>query len=156
MEASAQWRSSRATTTVRSAAASAGLAQLGQQAGQFLLLPGGRGGELVGQFAAQGAQGRGERGERQSVGADLHAAAECHDGALPAGGGGELLDQPGLADPGLATDQQRLRLARGGAGERIVQRVQFLDATHEHRTDGPGLHEPEHRTRVRRRGTGFQ
>lgn len=110
--------------------------------------PSGRGGQRVGQFAAQRAQGGGEGGEGQSVRADLDTAAERHDRAPAAGRGGELLDQPGLADTGLAAQQQRLRLARGGAGERIVQRVQFVGATDEDRTDGPGLHTREHVTRV--------
>ena len=125
-----------------------GFAQFGQQPGQFLLLSRCRGGQFGGQGAAQGAQGRGERGERQAVGADLDAAAECHDGPGAAGSGGELLDQPCLAHTGLAADEQRLRLPRGGAGERVVQRVQLVGAADEHRTDGPGLHGPEHRTGV--------
>ena len=124
------------------ARARAWLAQLGQQPGQFLLLARGRGGQFVGQFAAQGAQGGGEGGEGQAVGADLDTAAERDDGALAAGGGGELLDEPGLADAGLAAEQQRLRLARGGAGERVVQAVQLVGAADEHGTDGPGLHGP--------------
>ena len=59
----------------------AGLAQLGQQPGQFLLLAGGGGGQLVGQLPAQGAQGGGEGREGQPVGADLDTAAERDDGA---------------------------------------------------------------------------
>ena len=126
----------------------AGLAEFGQQPGQFLLLPGGRGGQFGGQGAAQGAQGGGERGERQSVGADLDAAAERHDGPAVAGRGGELLDQPCLAHARLAADEQRLRLARGGPGERVPQGAQLFGAADEHGTDGPGLHGPEHRTPV--------
>lgn len=75
-----------------------GLADLGQQPGQFLLLARRRRGQFVGQGAPQSTQGGGEGGEGQSVGADLDAAAEGDDRALTAGGGGELLDEPGLAD----------------------------------------------------------
>ena len=61
--------------------APAGPGQLGQEPGEFVLLAVGRGGELVGQVPAQGAQGGGEGGEGQAVGADLDAAAERDDGA---------------------------------------------------------------------------
>ncbi len=142
------------------------LGQFGQQPGQFLLLPCGGRGQLFGQVAAQGAQRGGERCEGQSVGTDLDAAAQRHDGAPPMRCGGELLDEAGLADAGLAAEQQGLRLSPGGgrpgggtargAGERVVQRVQFAGAADEHGTDGPGLHGPEHRTRVRQRVTGFR
>lgn len=111
------------------------LAQLGEQPGQFLFLACGRGGQFVGQFAAQGAQRRGERGERQAVGADLDAAAEHDDGALTGGGRRELLDEAGLADPCLTADHPCLRLARGGTGERVVQRLQLACATDEHGAD---------------------
>ncbi len=131
------------------------LAQLGQQPGQLLLLPRGRGGQLFGQVAAQGPQCGGEGREGQAVGADLDAAAERDDGPLAGGRGGELLDEPGLPDAGLTAEQQRLRLAGGGAGERVVQYVQFVGPADEHRTDGPGLHSAEHRTGIRHGGTGY-
>src|SRR5690606_35701379 len=130
-------------------------AEFGQQPGQFLLLALGGGREFAGQFAAQPAQGGGQGGEGQSVGAYLDTAAECHDGAPAPGRGGELLDEAGLADACLAGDQQRLRFARGGTGERVVQRAQFASAADEHGTDGPGLQCPEQRTHHRQRGTGF-
>lgn len=132
-----------------------GLADLGQQPGQFVLLSGGGRGQLVGQLPAQGAQRGGEGGERKAVGADLDAAAEGDDGARAGGGAGELLDEAGLADARLAADDQRLRLARGGTGERVVQRLQLGGAADEHGTYGAALHGPEHRTRRGRRGTGF-
>ena len=125
-----------------------GLPQLGQQPGEFLLLAGRGGGQLVRQGPAQGAQRGGEGGEGQPVGADLDTAAERDDGSPAVGRGGELLDEPGLADPGLAADQQRLRLARGGAGERVVQDGQLVGAADEDGADGPGLHGGEHRTGV--------
>ncbi|CAM5318640.1 hypothetical protein SALBM135S_07046 [Streptomyces alboniger] len=138
--------------------------QFGQEPGEFLLLALGRGGQFLGEAAAQGAQGGGEGGERQAVRADLDAAAERDNGALPLGRRRELLHQAGLADARLPAEQQRLRLARArvprscrrgarGAGERFVQYAQFIGAADEHRADGPGLHSGEHRTVFRRRGT---
>lgn len=145
------------------------LAQLGEQPGQFLFLSGGRGGQFVGQSAAQGAQRGGEGREGQSVGADLDAAAERDDRARAHGLGGELLDQAGLAHPGLTAEQQRLRAAapvspasrrpRGTptrcAGQRLAQHLQFVGSTDEHRTDGPGLHIAEHRTTLGHSGTDY-
>lgn len=126
-------------------AVAAGLAQLGQEPGQFALLAGAGGGHLIGQDAAQGAQGRGEGGVRQAVGADLDAAPDGDDGVAAGGDGEELLDQPGLADPRLAADEQGLRFAaepsgrtggfRGGAGERAGERVEFAGAADEHGAD---------------------
>lgn len=132
------------------------LPQFGQQPGEFLLLAGRGGGQFVRQGPAQGAQCGGERGERQSVGADLDTAAERDDGAPAVGGGGELLDESGLADPGLTADEQRLWLSRGGAGERVVQGVQLVGSTDEDGADGPGLHGGEHRTRVGGRPSGYR
>lgn len=133
-----------------------GLAELGQQPGQFLLLAHGRRGEFVGQLPPQGPQRGGERREGQPVRADLDAAAEGEDGALATRLVVELLDEPGLADSGLARDEQRLRLSRGGAGERMGKCGQFAGATDEHGADGPGLHAAEHRTEVRAVGGEFQ
>ncbi len=126
--------------------AGGGDGELGQQPGQFLLLPVGGGRELVGQFPAQLAQGRGEGGEGQAVGADLHASAEGDDPAPVADGGGELLHEAGLAHPGLAADQQRLRFTGAGPDERVDQGGEFGGAADEDGTDGLGLHAPEHRT----------
>lgn len=103
--------------------AGGGDGEFGQQPGQFLLLAVGGGRELVGQRAAQLAQGRGEGGEGQAVGADLHASAEGDDPAPVADDGGELLDQAGLPHPGLAADQQRLGFtgaARPNASIRVA------------------------------------
>ncbi len=135
--------------------AGGGDGELGQQPGQFLLLPVGGGRELVGQCAAQLAQGGGEGGEGQAVGADLHASSEGDDPAPVADGGGELLHQAGLAHPGLAADQQRLRLTGAGPGKGVDQGGEFGGAADEHGTDGLGLHAPEHRTRARHRRSGF-
>lgn len=96
--------------------AGGGDGEFGQQPGQFLLLPVGGGRELLGQLSAQPAQSRGEGGEGQAVGADLHASAEGDDPAPVADGGGELLHEAGLAHPGLAADQQRLRFTGSRPG----------------------------------------
>lgn len=122
-------------------------AQAGQQAGEFALAAGGRGDQFVAEPAVQGAQDRRDGGERQSVRADLHAGADGGHGPRPVlRRGEELLDEPGLADAGLAADHQRLRLARMSAGERGGEAGQFAGATDEHRADRQVLHGPEHRT----------
>jgi hypothetical protein len=123
-------------------------AQPGQQAGEFALAAGGRGHQFVAEPAVQGAQDRRDGRERQSVRADFHAGADGRHGlpSVLAGRGQELLDEPGLADPGLAADDQRLRLARVSAGERGGEAGQFTGAADEHRADGLVLHGPEHRT----------
>jgi len=60
---------------------------------------------------------------RVQAAVDAIASPGLHDGppevllhALLAGGGGQLLDQPGLADPGLPAHQRHQRLAGGGTG----------------------------------------
>jgi hypothetical protein len=75
--------------------------------------------------ARRSAQGGDGGGERQGVGAGVDAAAGRDDSSPARGGGRELLDEPGLADAGLAADQDGLRQARTGPGERAVQGVQF-------------------------------
>lgn len=110
-------------------------AQLGEDPGQFALLALGRRGDLLGQQPPQAAQGGGEGREGQSVAADLHTAADRDDRVVTARAGDQLLDEPGLADPRLTADEQRLRLADGGAGERIGEYGQLAVATDEHRTD---------------------
>ena len=88
------------------------LPQLRQQPRQLVLLPGGGRGQLLGQLPVQRAQGGREGRERQPVRADLDTAADRDDGLAAARLGEQLLDEPGLADPGLTADEQRLRLAR--------------------------------------------
>lgn len=126
-------------------AVTAGLAELGEQPGQFALLAGAGGGHLLGQGAAQGAQGGGEGGVRQALGADLDAAADGDDGVAAGRDGQELLHEAGLADAGLAADEQGLGRAEepsggaggflGGAGERAGERVEFAGAADEHGAD---------------------
>lgn len=128
---------------------SRGLPQFGQDAGEFALLARDGGGQLVAQMPVEGVQDRGERGEGQSFGADLDAAAERHEGAPGARGLAELLDEAGLSDPCLTSDQQRLGLAgHRDAIECLPQHGEFGRAADEHGTDGPGLHVAEHRTGV--------
>lgn len=110
-------------------------AQLGQDPRQFAFLAVRGGGDLLGQQSPQAAQGRGEGREGQAVAADLHTAADRDDGAVAAGHRDQLLDEPRLADPRLTADEQRLRLARGGAGERFGECGQLAVATDEHGTD---------------------
>ena len=63
--------------------------------------------ELVGpDLAHEVAQHRRERPERQPVGPQLQASADQHPRARRPRLAGELADQPGLADPGLAPDEQ--------------------------------------------------
>ncbi|CAM5504188.1 hypothetical protein SCYAM73S_06196 [Streptomyces cyaneofuscatus] len=112
-----------------------GLAELGEEPGQLALLSGARGGHLLGQGAAQGAQGGGKRGVRQPFGADLHAAADGHHGVAPGRPAGELLHQPGLADARLTADQQCLRFTGPGAGERFGERTELRGASDEPGTD---------------------
>lgn len=97
--------------------------------------PAAGGGHLLGQGPAQGAQGGGERGERQSVGPDLDAGPDGDDGVAPFGRRDELLDQAGLADACLAADQQCLRVAGRGARERLGERGELLCAPDEHGAD---------------------
>ncbi len=126
-----------------------GLAQFGQNAGEFPFLAGDGGRQILRQPRVEGVQHRGEGGVGQALGADLDAAAERDQRPLGTGGFGELLDQPGLADPGLTADEDRLRLTGLlDTGERLAQRGQLGRAADEHGTDGPGLHAAEHRTEV--------
>ncbi len=83
------------------------------------------------QLAGQAAQRRGDRRERQALLAERHAAAAQHPHVLPVGGGGELVGQPGLADPRLPADQRHPRLAVGGARQQLAQPRQLLGATDE-------------------------
>jgi hypothetical protein len=85
--------------------------------------------KLVGvQLVDQGPQRLGHRRERQPLLAQRHATATQHTGALPAGGGGQLLDQAGLSDPRLPADQRDQWLAGGGPREQLAQPRQLLGA----------------------------
>jgi hypothetical protein len=58
----------------------------------------------------QGAQRLGHRGIRQVSVGEGNAAASQHHGPGAGRVAGELLDQAGLAHPGLASDHHRCRL----------------------------------------------
>lgn len=129
-----------------------GFAEVGQEPGEFALLPGGAGGELLGEQAAQGAQHGGERGEGQSFGAALHAGAEGDEGPVSGGFGGELLQEPGLADAGLAADQQGPGFSCPYLRQRPAEGVEFCGASDEDRADRLVFHAGEHRIRLPHRG----
>ena len=63
------------------------------------------------EFPHQVAEHRGERAERQPVGPEFQALAGQYPAARRTRARRELGHQPGLADPGLATDKQRGRAA---------------------------------------------
>ena len=120
------------------------LAELGEQPGQVALAAGGRGLELGAQRAVQSAQRGGQRRVRQALGADLQTAAERGDRSPVAGPLQELLQQPGLADAGLAADQHGLRAAGARAAQRVGQFGDLAAAADEDGTDRYLLHGGEH------------
>jgi hypothetical protein len=85
------------------------------------------------QLDGQAPQRLDDRRERHALLAQRHAAATQHPQTLPAGGGGQLLDQPGLADPRLPAEQrhQRLVVAVGGTRQQVAQPRQLLGAADE-------------------------
>ncbi len=133
-----------------------GVAQFGKDPGEFVLLAGGRGGQLLGEQAVQGPQGRRKRGEGKSLRPDLHTASDGDDGAAPVRLAEELLGEAGLADPGLSADEHRLRLPAFGAGQCVGEHGQFIGSADEHRADRSGLHAAEHRTDVLSGGTRYR
>jgi hypothetical protein len=106
--------------------------EVGHQAGQ---LGAGRASDRLQlgrvEVAGQAAQRLDQRGERQALLAQRHAAAAQHPHTLPAGGGGQLLGQPGLAHPGLPADQRHQRLTGGGTRQQVTQPRQLLGAADE-------------------------
>jgi hypothetical protein len=111
--------------------------QIGQQTRQLRLPARCGGGHLrLSEGAVQAAQGGGEGRERQPVRAQFEAASDCRGGSGRARGAQELLQQPALAHARLAGQQQRLRLARVGAGERIGEQNQLVAAADEDGADG--------------------
>ncbi len=133
--------------------AARGLAELGQDPGELVLLAGGGSGQLLWEQPVQRAQGRRKRGEGKPLRPDLHTAADGHDGSVPAGLAEELLGEAGLADSGLSPDEQRLRLPAGGARQCVGEYGQFVGSADEHRADRSGLHAAEHRTGALAGGT---
>jgi hypothetical protein len=121
-------------------------AEVGQQPGQLGARRTGDRLELGRvQLAGQAVQRLHHRRERQALPTQRHAAATQHPHPLLAGGGGQLLDQAGLADPRLSADQRHQGLAVGGAREQLAQPRQLLGAADEApgrdlvRHDGPSM-----------------
>jgi hypothetical protein len=83
------------------------------------------------EVAGQPAQGLGDRRERHALLAQGDAAATQHPHALVGGGDGQLVGQPGLADPRLPADQCHQRLAVRGMREQAAQPRQLLGAADE-------------------------
>ena len=91
--------------------------------------------ELVGELAHDARERRiGNRFSRFGAVAGQHARP---GGARPPG---ELRQQPGLADPGLAADERRARSAGGCRGERGLEDPQLVRATDEHGARDAGRH----------------
>ena len=128
------------------------LTELGQQPGQ---LPGRAAGQQVGdtgraQVPDQLAEHGGERGERQAVRAQLQAAAGQYPGAVAAGPGGELGQQPGFADASLPADQDGRRVTVARLGQRGGQRGQLGGPADQHGTRHAHYH--QHASFPRRAG----
>ena len=119
-----------------SPASLSGRAELRQQPGEVTGDAGQQPGHAVGaQVADQLAQHRGERRERQAVGAEFHAAAGQHPGPGRPRARRELAHQPGLAHARLAADQDHRRAVPAGRGEGSVQDRQLARAPDQ---DGAG------------------
>ena len=94
--------------------------------------------ELAGQVVEQGH----ERPVRGGAAVDGHAGPLGHPCAGPAGPGHELVDQPGLADPGLAGEQHGARGAGPGRVERGLEHPHLIGPADERRTRHPLPHPP--------------
>ena len=95
---------------------------VGEQAGEFGLPAGYCAGDRRGtELGAQAAQGRRERRERKALTAEFQAASDGDGGPLRARRGEELLQEPCLAEPGLAGEQEVLR-----TGLSLLQRLAEL------------------------------
>ncbi len=109
-------------------------AELRQEPGQFALLAGGCRGASSAPSWRRRARRAVENGAKGSPSAPISTQPPTAMTAPErAGRGEELLDQPGLADPRLTADQQRLRFPGGGAGERGFERGQLGGPTDEYR-----------------------
>ena len=95
---------------------------------------------LGGRLAHERAQRVRERAERQALAAHLDAAAGEDPRARLARALGGLLDEPRLADAGLATEEHDRGIARDGSVERRRQRRQLGIPADEDRTDQSACH----------------
>jgi hypothetical protein len=122
-------------TGARDGGADGGLAgpgEVGQQPAQ--LMAGGTGDRLqLGrvQVVSEAAQRLDDRRERQPLLAQRRTAAAQHPHALPVGGGGELLGQPGLAHPGLPAVHRHQRPTGSGERQQLAQPRQLGGAADE-------------------------
>ena len=73
----------------------------------------------------QRAQRVDQRRQRQALGAQLHALPGEHQEPRAGRPLGQLPDQPGLADPGLAADDRERGLLRPGPVHQRAQRRQL-------------------------------
>ncbi|GAA1370643.1 hypothetical protein GCM10009612_60690 [Streptomyces beijiangensis] len=121
------------------------LTELGQQPGQLALLPGDGRVELVAELAAQGAQGGRDRVIRQGVGAGFDTAAPGDDSPVRGSTAEKLLDQPGLADAGLAPHEEGTGLSGIRPGQGLAEDGQFGVAAYEDRAYVTAFHKIEHR-----------
>src|SRR4030095_11608817 len=101
--------------------------RLGQQPAQAGQGRGQRRGHLgLAGAGAEVAEGVDERHVGEAHVADLHAAADQHPDPAALGPGGELVEQPGLADAGVAGDQPDRRPAALGPVEQAEQALELL------------------------------
>ena len=101
--------------------------RLGQEPAQAGHSRGQQGGHLgLARSGAEVAEGVHEGHVREANVADLHAAADQHPDAAALGPGGELVEQPGLADAGVAGDQPDGRAAALGPAEQGDQVAELL------------------------------
>jgi len=78
-----------------------------------------------------------DRGVGQPAAAELDATADQHPGARRLGPCRQLGDEAGLADAGLAAEQDDRRLARAGTLEGRLQPAQLLGPSDEDRAAHP-------------------
>jgi hypothetical protein len=126
--------------------------QVGQQPAQ--LLPGRPSDRLkLGrvQLVGQAAQRLDDRRERQALLAQRHTPTTQHPHPPPLRGGGELLDQAGLAHPGLPAHQRQQRLTVAGTGQQLTQPRQLVGAADEAARGDLGGHVGPSMARRRRR-----
>ena len=125
------------------------LAELGQQPGEIVAACAE---ELVNPLRREIADQRSQRGdercEGQAVPAELDTTADQHPRPLGSRAGDELIDQPGLAHPCFAADNQHGGLPGGSLAEHRVEGVELTPATYEHRAEGSACHICEHATGV--------
>ncbi len=104
------------------------LRQQPQQRGDAGLVPGQR---VQPDHADQLAQRRAHRRQRQALGTELDARGPQHPDPGLGQPVGEVVEQPGLADAGVAAEQHQPRYAGLRRAHRLVQQRQLLPPPHE-------------------------